>query len=100
MTIHQYLTDWFKQFKITVLPEEREVVKKNFMSGYECGELERCPFLHMMASLIANKRNLHLFDEWFKTRREYGDCMSIDSEDWMHLSQLAEEWTHLKSIEK
>lgn len=93
MTLHQYLIDWLKQFNNIVLPEERENVIKNFMSGYECDKYERCPFIHMLASLLANKRNLHLLDAMIQTEFSSKDPKRIDSDEWVHMTHLIEEWS-------
>lgn len=93
MTLHQYLTDWLKQYSNIVFPEERNIVIKNFMSGYECDKYERCPFVHMLASLIANKRNLHLIDAMIESNFQSEDPRRIDSDEWVHMIDLIGEWS-------
>ena len=94
MTLHQYITDWFKQFTINVLPEERKTVTKNFMSGYKCEQFGRCPFVHMFASLIANKRNTHLFDEYINMEKlEWENPINIMTDEWIHMIDLAAKWS-------
>jgi hypothetical protein len=92
VTLHQHLVNWFKQFKLTVLSEERERVTKNFLSGYACDKYERCPFVHMFSSLVANGRNMNLFEAVIKEKKaDYS--RNISSDEWVHMTDLATAWT-------
>ena len=101
MTVHQYITDWFRQFKINILPQERETVVKNFMSGYNCEEVfERCSFAHMFAALVSNKRNMHLFDAICEMKVEPGDLKDLSSDEWVHAMDLAYSWSDPKLMNR
>lgn len=95
MTIHQELVNWFKKCNLTVLPEEREQVKKNFLSGYECDYSDICPLMHMFVALIITGKNPNLADELEKTKpvNIIHNITKISSDEWTHLMDLVNKWT-------
>lgn len=90
MNSHQYYIDWFKQFDITVLPKERDKIKENFLSGNACNKLDHCVFLHMLAALLANKRNPQLIDDKWNEN----DPRLMLSHEWEHLIELVNAWSN------
>ena len=96
MTSHQYLIDWFRKFNIIVSPEERESVTKNFLSGYECGQFERCPFAHMLAAMVVHMGNTELLNHFVELDIPREDPKRMTSDEWVHMDNLASKWSGFK----
>lgn len=89
MKTQQYIIDWFKQFVIEGNEQELKFMREKARTGYKCDRYENCLFLHFFAAMSSTGKNLHV---WEKVSKDITMPVSVNSNEWLHLTYLAEDW--------
>jgi hypothetical protein len=91
MVSPQSIINWFRQFTIWGNEKELKFMRKKALTGYTCHRYENCLFLHFLAAMSSTGGNLHVWEEINKDISIMP--VSIDINEFLHLSYLAEYWT-------